>query len=99
MKILELNEKQFALTFNIGVLRRIQNKQNLNLNDIFREIGNQNIDTIYLLFKEMLLDKNQYSEEFLDSLTFTEFSKMITLITELIVDSMPKSTSKDKKKK
>ncbi|WP_075841500.1 hypothetical protein [Clostridium perfringens] len=96
IKVLELKDKQFAMTFNMGVLRRLQREKGLNMKGLFEALSIQDLDVIYKLFEEMLVDKKQYDEDFLDELSFEDFSKLITVVTELITSSMPKE---DKSKK
>ncbi|HFC9286525.1 TPA: hypothetical protein ACF0RC_001292 [Clostridium perfringens] len=96
IKVLELKDKQFAMTFNMGVLRRLQRDKGLNMKGLFEALSIQDLDVIYKLFEEMLVDKKQYDEDFLDELSFEDFSKLITVVTELITSSMPKE---DKSKK
>ncbi|EJT6612787.1 TPA: hypothetical protein ACOTGN_000697 [Clostridium perfringens] len=96
IKVLELNGKQFPLKFNMGVLRRLQRDKGLNMKGLFEALSIQDLDVIYKLFEEMLVDKKQYDEDFLDELSFEDFSKLITVVTELITSSMPKE---DKSKK
>lgn len=96
IKVLELNGKQFPLKFNMGVLRRLQRDKGLNMQGLFEALSIQDLDVIYKLFEEMLVDKKQYDEDFLDELSFEDFNKLITVVTELIVNSMPKE---DKSKK
>ncbi|EOU1737403.1 hypothetical protein C4D33_05825 [Clostridium perfringens] len=96
IKVLELNGKQFPLKFNMGVLRRLQREKGLNMQGLFTSLANQDLDIIYKLFEEMLVDKKQYDEDFLDELSFEDFSNLITVVTELITASMPKA---DKSKK
>lgn len=96
IKVLELKDKQFAMTFNMGVLRRLQREKGLNMKGLFESLANQDLDIIYKLFEEMLVDKKQYDEDFLDELSFEDFSNLITVVSELIVNSMPKE---DKSKK
>ncbi|NGT12381.1 hypothetical protein G6Y96_11565 [Clostridium perfringens] len=96
IKVLELNGKQLAIRFNMGVLRRLQRDKGLNMKGLFEALSIQDLDVIYKLFEEMLVDKKQYDEDFLDELSFEDFSKLITVVTELITSSMPKE---DKSKK
>ncbi|MFQ9726894.1 MAG: hypothetical protein ACLRYN_04725 [Clostridium perfringens] len=96
IKVLELNGKQFPLKFNMGVLRRLQRDKGLNMKGLFEALSIQDLDVIYKLFEEMLVDKKMYDEDFLDELSFEDFSKLITVVTELITSSMPKE---DKSKK
>ncbi|MDZ4993297.1 hypothetical protein GNF80_10010 [Clostridium perfringens] len=100
IKVLEVNGRQFPLKFNMGVLRRM-GKNGINTVKLFEALQIQDLDVIYMLFKEMLIDKKQYDEEFLDELSFEDFTKVTTIITELIKESMPKedNTSKKTKKK
>lgn len=95
IKLLELNGKQFPLVFNMGVLRRM-GKRGINSNQVFQALQVQDLDTIYMLFEEMLVDKKQYDEEFLDELSLEEFTELIVVVTELIKGSVPKE---DKSKK
>ncbi|WP_415335543.1 hypothetical protein [Clostridium perfringens] len=96
IKVLELDGKQFPLKFNMGVLRRLQREKGLNMQGLFEALSIQDLDVIYKLFEEMLVDKKQYDEDFLDELSFEDFSNLITVVSELIVNSMPKA---DKSKK
>lgn len=96
IKVLELDGKQFPLKFNMGVLRRLQREKGLNMQGVFEALSIQDLDVIYKLFEEMLVDKKQYDEDFLDELSFEDFSNLITVVLELIVNSMPKE---DKSKK
>ncbi|EGT0692912.1 hypothetical protein KLF37_06185 [Clostridium perfringens] len=96
IKVLELDGKQFPLKFNMGVLRRLQREKGLNMQGLFEALSIQDLDVIYKLFEEMLVDKKQYDEDFLDELSFEDFSNLITVVSELIVNSMPKE---DKSKK
>ncbi|ELC8404166.1 MAG: hypothetical protein E6469_01785 [Clostridium perfringens] len=96
IKVLELDGKQFPLKFNMGVLRRLQREKGLNMQGLFEALSIQDLDIIYKLFEEMLVDKKQYDEDFLDELSFEDFSNLITVVSELIVNSMPKE---DKSKK
>ena len=90
IKVLELDGKQFPLKFNMGVLRRLQREKGLNMQGLFEALSIQDLDVIYKLFEEMLVDKKQYDEDFLDELSFEDFSNLITVVSELIVNSMPK---------
>ena len=66
IKVLELDGKQFTLKFNMGVLRRLQREKGLNMQGLFEALSIQDLDIIYKLFEEMLVDKKQYDEDFLD---------------------------------
>ena len=99
IKVLELDGKQFPLKFNMGVLRRLQREKGLNMQGLFEALSIQDLDVIYKLFEEMLVDKKQYDEDFLDELSFEDFSNLITVVSELIVNSMPKEDKSKKTKK
>lgn len=99
IKVLELNGKQLPLVFNMGVLRRLQREKGLNMQGLFEALSIQDLDVIYKLFEEMLVDKKQYDEDFLDELSFEDFSNLITVVSELIANSMPKEDKSKKTKK
>ena len=99
IKVLELNGKQFPLKFNMGVLKRLQREKGINMQGLFEALSIQDLDVIYKLFEEMLVDKKQYDEDFLDELSFEDFSNLITVVSELIANSMPKEDKSKKTKK
>ena len=99
IKVLELNGKQFPLKFNMGVLKRLQREKGINMQGLFEALSIQDLDVIYKLFEEMLVDKKQYDEDFLDELSFEDFSNLITVVSEIIANSMPKEDKSKKTKK
>lgn len=100
MKIAKINEKEYVLKFNIGVLRRVSKKLKLTTPEIFDKLTENDMDVVLELLYECIVNTHKdFDFNILDELQIYEFNELVVILAEVISEGMPETQKKTKKKK
>lgn len=92
-----LNGKEYTMSFNFGVLKRIQkHTKGMEMSKIFEAIGRQDLEMFGLVaYYGIKVNHSDFEMDIIDELQMVDMTNLFLAVGELLNESMPEAKEED----
>ena len=92
-----LNGKEYVMSFNFGVLKRLQkHTKGMEMSKMFEAIGKQDLEMFGLVaYYGIKVNHNDFTMDVIDELQMRDITNLFLAVGELINESMPSAEEED----
>lgn len=96
-----LNGKEYTMSFNFGVLKRIQkHTKGMEMSKIFEAIGRQDLEMFGLVaYYGIKVNHSDFEMDIIDELQMVDMTNLFLAVGELLNESMPEAKEDIEEKK
>lgn len=96
-----LNEKEYTMSFNFGVLKRLQkHMKGMEMSKMFEAIGKQDLEMFGLVaYYGIKVNHSEFTMDIIDELQMTDMTNLFLAVGELMNESMPQAKESDVEEK
>ena len=92
-----LNGKEYTMSFNFGVLKRLQkHTKGMEMSKMFEEIGRQDLEMFGLVaYYGIKVNHSDFEMDIIDELQMVDMTNLFLAVGELLNESMPEAKEED----
>ena len=92
-----LNGKEYTMSFNFGVLKRLQKHTNgMEMSKMFEAIGRQDLEMFGLVaYYGIKVNHSDFEMDIIDELQMVDMTNLFLAVGELLNESMPEAKEED----
>lgn len=92
-----LNGKEYTMSFNFGVLKRIQkHTKGMEMSKMFEAIGRQDLEMFGLVaYYGIKVNHSDFEMDIIDELQMVDMTNLFLAVGELLNESMPEAKEED----